>query len=470
MVLSRVVDTDSIGIDLENFDLDKYNSFYFVGIGGISMSSLAIILKRHGKTVKGYDRGRSDATATVESEGIEVFYETAYEHSEGAEIAVYTAAVTDSHPEMVILKERGIPILKRAELLGIIAKKYRNSVAVAGTHGKSTTSGMLSHIFLADEERDPTILIGAKLAESGSAFRLGGDRDLIFEACEYKDSFLSFYPTVSVLLNVRLDHTDYFDSIERMKQSFKHFVGNTAKDGITVYNADCANASECALGFEGRRLGFSVKDSSADYFADEISFESGFASYVLCCGGKRLCTVKLNVPGKHNVENSLAAFAVAHSLGIGLEAIVKGLASFNGVRRRFELRGRVNGVPVYDDYAHHPDEIKATLAAAKKMSFKRVISVFQPHTYSRLHDLFEDFAASFGDSDLKLFTEVFSAREVNVYGISSESLAQAVGGRFFSDFEALTAFLKGEIKEGDLLVFMGAGDVNKGIPLILNAF
>lgn len=466
--MSRVVDTDSNGNNWVTFDLDKYNSFYFVGIGGISMSSLAIILKRHGKTVKGYDRSRTDATIAVEQEGIEVFYDTKYEHSEGVEVAVYTAAVTDSHPEMVILKQRGIPVLKRAELLGAIAKGYKNSVAVAGTHGKSTTSGMLSRIFLADSERDPTLLLGAKLPETGSAFRLGKDDDLIFEACEYKDSFLSFYPTVSVLLNVCLDHTDYFECLERMKQSFKRFVSNTESKGAVVYNGDCSAASECAGDFGGRAYSFSVKDSSADYFAEGVSFENGFPSYNLCFKGQRLCRVKLSVPGNHNVENSLAAFAAAHISGISPETIAKGLAEFKGVCRRFELRGELNGAPVYDDYAHHPDEIKATLAAAKKMGCKRVVSVFQPHTYSRLHDLFDDFAASFGDSDLKIFTEVFSARENNVYGISSESLAGAVGGKFFAEFGELACYLKREVGEGDLLIFMGAGDINKAIPSVLN--
>lgn len=450
-----------------HFNINDYDSYYFVGIGGISMSSLALILKRAGKTVKGYDRRRSDITQSLEAEGITVYYDAAESNSAGSDIAVYTAAVGDDNPEMVNVKANGIPAISRAMLLGAIAKNYPNSIAVAGTHGKSTTCGILSQIFLSFRDFDPTILIGAQLPSISSTFRTGHDGNFVFEACEYKDSFLQFYPTVSVVLNVELDHTDYFRNLDRMEQSFKQFIGNTAPNGCVIVNMDSAHAIECMAGYNGKVYTYSIKNKEADFFAKDISTDGGLPSYTLVFKGREVFRASLSVPGEHNISNSLAAVAAAFVSKVPDEAIVKGLKDFMGVGRRFEYKGTLNGAVVYDDYAHHPDEIRATLAAAKGLGKKRIISVFQPHTYSRLHDLYDSFVAAFENADIKVFADVFSAREINVYGISSQMLADSVeNGIYIDSFDGIAEYIKATAKEGDIVLFMGAGDIDGAEKLL----
>ncbi len=450
-----------------HFDINSVNSFYFVGIGGISMSSLALILKRSGKTVSGYDRRSSDATENLEKEGIKVYYGADIENSRGADIAVFTAAVTPENPEMQNVIANGIPTISRATLLGAIASEYPNSIAVAGTHGKSSTCGILSQIFLSIPESDPTILIGAKLPCIESTFRTGHDRNFVFEACEYKNSFLEFFPTVSVVLNVELDHTDFFHSLEDMEHSFMQFVGNTAENGCVIINKDSSNAMECIKQYTGKVYTYSVVDSSADFFAKDIRFEHGMPSYTLVFKGREVFRAELSIPGTHNVSNSLAAVAAAFISKVDDDAIIKGLKDFRGVGRRFEYKGAINGAQVFDDYAHHPDEIRATLEAAKRLADGRIITVFQPHTYSRLHDLFDDFVAAFDGADIKVFADVFSARESNIYGISSKELADGMdNGVYLDSFEKVAAFVKDTAHEGDTVVFMGAGDIDKAIKLL----
>ncbi len=449
------------------FDINNYKSYYFVGIGGISMSSLALILKRSGKAVKGYDRRKSDTTQSLEAEGITVYYDPDESHLEGCDIAVYTAAVGDDNPEMINIKKAGIPAISRAELLGAIAKEYPNSIAVAGTHGKSTTCGILSQIFLSFKDFDPTILIGAKLPSISSTFRTGHDGNFVFEACEYKDSFLQFFPTVSVVLNVELDHTDYFHNLERMEQSFKTFIGNTAPNGCVIVNKDSVHAMECMAGYAGKVYTYSIKDDSADFFAKDIRTENGLPSYTLVFKKREVFRAKLSIPGDHNISNSLAAVAAAFISKVPDDAIIKGLADFMGVGRRFEYKGKLNGAVIYDDYAHHPDEIKATLSAAKGLGKNRIISVFQPHTYSRLHDLFDDFVNAFNDADIKIFADIFSAREDNVYGVSSEALASSVeNGIYIENFGGIAEYIKQNAKDGDIVLFMGAGDIDKAEGLL----
>lgn len=431
------------------------------------MSSLALILKRSGKSVKGYDRRKSDATKSLESEGIDVFYEYDPQNSKGCDIAVYTAAVDSTHPEMKNVAANGIPTISRAELLGAIARAYPNAIAVAGTHGKSTTCGILSQIFLSLSGADPTILIGAKLPSISSTFRTGHDGNFVFEACEYKDSFLQFFPTVSVILNVELDHTDYFSSIEQIDRSFKHFMDNTAPDGCVIVNKDSEHAMMCAEKHIGKIYTYSVKDPSADFYADNIHFVGGLPGYTLVFKGRRVFGAELSIPGVHNISNSLAAVAAAFMSKVPDDAIIKGLKDFMGVGRRYEYKGTINGARVYDDYAHHPDEIKATLAAAKKSDCKRVISVFQPHTFSRTRDLLDGFRSAFDDADIKIFAEIFPAREENIYGISSADICVGMDNAVCIDsFEGIAEHIKTIAREGDTVMIMGAGDIDRVAKLL----
>lgn len=451
-----------------SIDLQKYKNVYFIGIGGSSMSSLAMILKRRGCVVRGYDRAHTRETEMLQNSGIPVYDTTDASHLDGAELIVYTVAFAPDHPEMVLAAQRGVPVIPRARLLEAIAADYPNSIGVAGTHGKSTTSGMTAQIFLSEEHADPTVLIGAALPAIGAAYRIGGDGNFIFEACEYKDSFLSFYPRIAVVLNVRLDHTDYFASLEQLKGSFRQFMNNAGDAGIALVNADAPDAVEAARDVLPQVRYFSVRDPAADYFAGSITYEGGFASFDIYAFGTLLCRASLSVIGSFNVSNALAAAASAHLSGVSAKAIARGLSEFRGVARRFEYLGELNGARVFTDYAHHPDELKATLAAAKAAAGGRLVTLFQPHTFSRLHDLFDDFAASFGDSSLPLFTDVFSAREVNTSGVHAGLLADAAGGVYLPTLEESARYLEANVRPGDTVLLIGAGNVNTVWDIIKN--
>ena len=452
----------------DSIDLQKYKNVYFIGIGGSSMSSLAMILKRRGCVVRGYDRAHTRETEMLQNSGIPVYDTTDASHFDGAELIVYTVAFAPDHPEMVLAAQRGVPVIPRARLLEAIAADYPNSIGIAGTHGKSTTSGMTAQIFLSEEHADPTVLIGAALPAIGAAYRIGNDGNFIFEACEYKDSFLSFYPRIAVVLNVRLDHTDYFASLEQLKRSFRQFMNNAGDSGIALVNADAPDAVEAARDVLPQVRYFSVKDPAADYFAGSITYDGGFASFDIYAFGTLLCRASLSVIGSFNVSNALAAAASAHLSGVSAKAIARGLSEFRGVARRFEYLGELNGARVFTDYAHHPDELKATLAAAKAAAGGRLVTLFQPHTFSRLHDLFDDFAASFGDSSLPLFTDVFSAREVNTSGVHAGLLADAAGGVYLPTLEESARYLEAHVRPGDTVLLIGAGNVNTVWDIIKN--
>ena len=452
----------------DSIDLQKYKNVYFIGIGGSSMSSLAMILKRRGCVVRGYDRAHTRETEMLQNSGIPVYDTTDASHFDGAELIVYTVAFAPDHPEMVLAAQRGVPVIPRARLLEAIAADYPNSIGIAGTHGKSTTSGMTAQIFLSEEHADPTVLIGAALPAIGAAYRIGSDGNFIFEACEYKDSFLSFYPRIAVVLNVRLDHTDYFASLEQLKGSFRQFMNNAGDAGIALVNADAPDAVEAARDVLPQVRYFSVKDPAADYFAGSITYDGGFASFDIYAFGTLLCRASLSVIGSFNVSNALAAAASAHLSGVSAKAIARGLSEFRGVARRFEYLGELNGARVFTDYAHHPDELKATLAAAKAAAGGRLVTLFQPHTFSRLHDLFDDFAASFGDSSLPLFTDVFSAREVNTSGVHAGLLADAAGGVYLPTLEDSARYLEANVRPGDTVLLIGAGNVNTVWDIIKN--
>lgn len=452
----------------DSIDLQKYKNVYFIGIGGSSMSSLAMILKRRGCVVRGYDRAHTRETEMLQNSGIPVYDTTDASHFDGAELIVYTVAFAPDHPEMVLAAQRGVPVIPRARLLEAIAADYPNSIGIAGTHGKSTTSGMTAQIFLSEEHADPTVLIGAALPAIGAAYRIGSDGNFIFEACEYKDSFLSFYPRIAVVLNVRLDHTDYFASLEQLKGSFRQFMNNAGDAGIALVNADAPDAVEAARDVLPQVRYFSVKDPAADYFAGSITYDGGFASFDIYAFGTLLCRASLSVIGSFNVSNALAAAASAHLSGVSAKAIARGLSEFRGVARRFEYLGELNGARVFTDYAHHPDELKATLAAAKAAAGGRLVTLFQPHTFSLLHDLFDDFAASFGDSSLPLFTDVFSAREVNTSGVHAGLLADAAGGVYLPTLEESARYLEANVRPGDTVLLIGAGNVNTVWDIIKN--
>ena len=445
--------------ELDNVFLNS-KKLRFIGIGGISMSSLAMIALDRGFEVTGYDRSRSSLTEKLENAGIHIDYQPDLSAVDDSDAVVYTAAMKPDHPEMKRASEAGKPMIRRAEFLGYIMQRYDNRIGVAGMHGKSTTTSMLSQIFM-ESAVDPTIVNGAELTVlEGGTYRVGGNKHFIFEACEYTDSFLSFLPTVSVVLNIDRDHVDYFLSMEQTINSFKRYI---ALAPTALVNWDDGRVRIACDGYGGRLIRCGVESEDVDYRAVNITYRRGFGEFDILKHGETLGHIKLGVPGSHSVLDALIAAAASDISGIPFECIANGLAGFKGAHRRMERVGSYNGIDIYDDYAHHPKEIKTTLEGASRQGYDRVWCIFQPHTYSRTAGLFDEFIRSFSDAYKVIFADIYSAREINTFGVSSEGLAKAVGENavYLPSFEAIEDYLKKNARKGDLILTMGAGDVYK---------
>ena len=446
---------------------------FFVGIGGISMCSLAFISKLRGHDVSGYDRTPTKITRDLETKGIPVYYENDASHIDGADLVVYTVAIPEDTPEYKTALERGIPCVSRADYLGYLMSGYRESIGVSGMHGKSTTTSMLEKIF-AVAGKDPTVSCGAVMKDTGSAHRIGSDDTFIFEACEYMDSFLDFYPTTAVILNIEMDHVDYFHSMEQIEESYAKFAAKTGKNGFAVVNCCDDNVMRAISGYEGHLVTFGMESSEADYSAENITFEHGCGKFDIIYKGEFFAHVELGVFGAHSICDATAAAAAAHTSGISPEDIATGLALYEGAVRRMEYCGKAkSGADIYSDYAHHPTEIATTLGAAAKMEYDRVICVFQPHTYSRTKELFDDFAEALSNNECGeiVLSKIYSARETDTLGVSSQQLAGRIrktGKKSvcFEDFTDIAAYLKGTTREGDMILIMGAGDIPAVIELI----
>ncbi len=428
---------------------------HFVGIGGISMSSLAVITEKMGYMVTGSDQRKSAITEKMENGGIKIAYGHSSDNVLGADAVVYTAAAHFDNPELKYCLENAIPIITRAEYLGWLMSSYNCRIGVSGTHGKSTVTSMLTEIYMASE-LDPTVVSGAELSSLGGAYRLGNKNYFIFEACEYCDSFLSFTPTVTVVTNLEYDHADYFKDMEQLRASFRKYVsyGKTA-----VLNGDDEEALALENGYEGKSVTFSLH-GKGDYNAENVRYENGMASFDLVVRNQILSRITLSVPGKHNVYNAIAAAAAALENGCDVEAVKRGLKAFGGAKRRFEYVCKTEkGATVYNDYAHHPSEIKATLSAAKAFN-KRVVCIFQPHTYSRTASLFEDFTKAFADADITIFADIYAARETDTLGVSSELLSEKTPNSLcLGDFDSIAKYINENCGENDLVLILGAGDI-----------
>ncbi len=445
-------------------------TLFFVGIGGISMSSLAAACRRRGYSVSGSDRAYSDMTAKLEREGIPVIYEHRAENIEGADAVVYTGAVSFDNPELAEALRRGIPIIYRADLLGYIMKNYVHRIGVAGMHGKSTCTSMLAHLFMR-EGRKPTVISGAETEEMGGAYTVGEKEYFIFEACEYKDSFLSFFPTVSIVLDIDLDHTDYFTGgLSQIKRSFTQYANLPfAGDGIFPFSVLCADDehTRAILPDVQDAVTFGVRSEDVTYRAVNVQESHGRYSFDILKMGEFLTHIDLFVVGFHNIYNALASAAVGDMLGLSPLEISDGLDTFKGLRRRFEYKGEVNGAGVYIDYAHHPSEIKATLAGAKKMTKGRLLCFFEPHTYSRTASLFEEFASAFTDAYSIGFLDIYAAREANTTGVTSAKLAAATPkGSYVSSYEEAANLIRTTAKNDDTVMILGAGTVDKIAKLV----
>lgn len=445
---------------------------HFIGIGGISMSGLAEILLDRGFRVSGSDRQETELTRHLTEMGADIRYPQAADNITGdIDVVVYTAAIHPNNPEFTAAKGAGIPMLTRAQLLGQIMGHYRESVAVAGTHGKTTTTSMISMILLKGDKQ-PTISVGGILDAIHSNVHVGDSDLFVAEACEYTNSFLQFYPKYSVILNVEAEHLDFFKDLDDIRHSFHQFASQTAPDGCVVINGEIPNYRELVEGIKApvETFGFDPKE---DYSPADITYNNlGCPTFTPVHRGEKLAPVSLHVPGRHNVLNALAAIAVCHVMGIPDQQIAEGLAAFRGAERRFEYKGTFNGVTVVDDYAHHPTEIRATLDAAHKVPHKRLVVAFQPHTYTRTRAFLPQFIDALSSADMVVLAPIFAAREQDIYGVSSLDIkkgldAKGVECHYFETFAEIEDFLRANCIDGDLLITMGAGNiVNVGEDLL----
>ncbi len=454
-------------------DFKKPIAIHFIGIGGISMSGLAEILMREGFRVSGSDAHESELTEHLAAAGAKVMYgQAAANITDDMDLVVYTAAVHADNPEYAEVVRRGIPMMTRAELLGQIMKNYGEAIAISGTHGKTTTTSMVTEILLA-AEKDPTISVGGILHSIGGNIRVGGPELFVTEACEYTNSFLSFFPTMEIILNIEADHLDFFKDLDDIRHSFRLFAEKLDEKGLLIINRDIKNYEEISGGLPCRVVTFG-HSSESDYSAADITYDT-FArpTFTLTEQGKKAGTITLGVPGEHNVYNALAAIATAKALGIPDAAIAEGLLHFTGTDRRFEKKGELNGITIIDDYAHHPQEIAATLKAAHNYPHKKLWCVFQPHTYTRTKAFLDEFAEALSAADAVVLADIYAARETDTLGISSADIASRIEKlgtevHYFPTFEEIEAFLLKNCSTGDLLITMGAGDIVKVGEKLLN--
>lgn len=444
---------------------NTYSNIYFLGIGGVSMSGLAEILLSKGIHVSGSDMKDSATIKRLKNLGIKINLGHNSENiTKDIDLLVYTAAVKSENPELIKAKELNIKIIDRAELLGKIMKNYSNSIAVSGTHGKTTTTSMISEILLS-AKTDPTISIGGTLSTIKGNIRVGKSEYFVAEACEYFDSFLKFNPLVAVILNVEADHLDYFKDLQQIQTSFKNFAGRVPESGFIIINKDIDNLNYITENIKSNVVTYSVNNDDALWTAKNIvHLQNGTNSFDALYKGEFFAHINLNVPGEHNISNSLAACAAAHALNLTSEDIAEGLLNFGGVDRRFQTKGTFNGVTVIDDYAHHPTEIAVTLAATKKVDHNKTWCVFQPHTYSRTKIFLNEFSEAFENADNIIIADIFAAREKDTGEISSKDLVEKIvqkgkNAQYLGDLSQIEAYLKKNCSSGDLLITMGAGDV-----------
>ena len=457
----------------KNLFLSKDKHIYMIGIGGISMSGIADILVSMGYKVSGSDRVESIVTEKLSKQGIKVYVpQDSKNITDDIGFVVYTAAIKDDNPEMIKAKELNIPMMERGEFLGEITKLFSNTIGISGTHGKTTTTSMLSCIFL-ETDFDPTIQVGSILSNIDGNYRIGNSDTFIIEACEYSDSFLSFKQKSAIVLNIDNDHLDYFKNLDNIKKSFYEYVSHLPSDGYLVMNNDDLNSCELPKYTKAKVITYGI-EKDAMYMAKNITYDKeGCASFDVIYDNDILGNIELSVPGKHNVSNALSAIAMAHTYGISFDDIKKGLKKYRGASRRLEYKGDFLGAKVYDDYGHHPTEIKAVVDSIKNKDYNESWVIFEPHTYSRAYEHKEEFAKVLKDFDHIIITDIYAAREVNTFGITEEDIIKEIkkyGKEAFhiSDYDDIKTYLKEYIKDNDLILTLGAGNVTKIANLLVN--
>lgn len=447
--------------------LNSAPKLHFVGIGGSGMFPIVQILKSKGYEISGSDNNESDTLALEREMGLNVTVGHSAENIKDVDMLVYSAAINMKNPELVAAKEMKIPIVKRADILGFITRQYENCICVSGTHGKTTTTAMLTQILI-DSGLDPTAVIGGKLPLIGGNGRAGNSDIMTCEACEFKDTFLKLWPDISIILNIDEDHLDYFKTLDNIIASFRKFAEKTTKN--LIVNGDDQNSLKAVVGLNKKKklttFGFGKAN---DYYPDKITrISQTKSSFVLMNGHKKIAKLEINVPGRHNILNAVAACVAALEVGVTPAQLIKALPGFTGAGRRFEVLGVKNGVTIVDDYAHHPAEIKTTLEVANKMGYNKVWAVFQPFTYSRTAILLQDFADALGVADRVVMSEIMGGREENTYNIYTKDLAELIPGSvWFEGFGEIAEYVMANAESGDLVITLGCGDVYKCAKMML---
>lgn len=440
----------------------KYSKIHFIGIGGVSMSGLAEILISEGYKVSGSDAKNSKMVEKLKSLGADIYIGQSKDNIKDSDLVIYTDAIAKDNEELNEALNKNIKTVDRASFLGALIKNYTNSIAVSGTHGKTSTTSMIATI-LSKSDLDPTILLGGSLDEIGGNVRLGNKEHLLTEACEYKGNILKYYPSIAIILNIEEDHMDYFRDMDHIVDTFIGYTDNIQSDGHLVLNLDDPNAKTLIKNTRANIVTFAI-ESDADYRATNIDFDiHGFPSFDLKVKGGETYKVNLNIMGVHNIYNTLASIVASHLLGLDMEFIIESMESYHGTHRRLEYKGSIGNIKVMDDYAHHPTEIRATLKALKQAKSK-VWCIFQPHTYTRTRILMDDFSNAFYDADKVVITDIFAARELDQGQVHARDLAKkleanGVDVTYIKEFEDIEKYLLDNISDNDLVVTMGAGDI-----------
>ena len=459
---------------MPNIDIiKKYKKIHMIGIGGVSMSGIAEILHNFGFQVTGSDWNKSEITDQLNERGINVTIGHNLDDVANSDVVIYSAAIKKDDPEILEAHRLNIETIERADFLGKLTRCYKDTIAISGTHGKTTTTSMIALCFI-EALKDPSIQVGAYLDAIDGNYKVGNSEHFIIEACEYVESFLKFSPKAEIILNIDNDHLDYFKTFENIKKAFIKYVKLLPQDGILIVNGDDQNCLDLLQYTDAKKITYGITNKNTDFFAVNIVFDSdGFAEFDVYQKENFYGRIKLSVPGMHNVLNSLACIALCTEYGISKEHIQTALSKFTGAHRRFEFKGKVNGASVYDDYGHHPTEIIATAKSLMNKKYNKSWVVFQPHTYSRTKNLLDDFAKALLNFDNIIVLDIYAARESNTYGVSSKDLVDKINSLgkkslYIPDFKECVSYLKQNVKENDIVMTLGAGTVTEIGPMLTN--
>ena len=458
--------------NIEN--IKKYKNIHMIGIGGVSMSGIAAILKNWGFHITGSDTSNSESVRLLLDRGIKVTIGHNLEDVAASDVVVYSAAVKQTDPEILEAKRLNIPTIERADFLGELTRCYKDTICISGTHGKTTTTSMVSLCFI-EALKDPSIQVGAFLKPLNGNYRVGNSEHFVIEACEYVESFLKFSPKAEIILNIDNDHLDYFKTFDNIKNAFIKYVKLLPNDGFLIINGDDSNCLDLPQYANCKCISYGITNKNTDFFAVDIVFnKDGFAEFDVYHHNQFFDRISLSVPGMHNVLNALACIALCTEYGIDKKDIKNALLKFTGAHRRFEFKGKINGIAsVYDDYGHHPTEILATAKSLMNKEYNKSWVIFQPHTYSRTKNLLDDFAKALLNFDNIVILDIYAARETNVYGISSRDLADKISSfgkdaKYIPDFDDCVSYIKENVQKDDIVITLGAGTVTEIGPLLVN--